>query len=70
MNAVDYLKARERMCSHFRYSKKCADCPLFCPYYGCASFEAIDPEDAVPIVEKWAKKNPEERRWLNEKRCC
>jgi len=57
MNAVDYLKEKERMCN----SLVC-NCPMSKKNNGkgmlCESFEKYYTEKAVEIVENWAKENP------------
>ena len=52
MKAVDYLKAKGRMTGNCHIL--CRDCPLD----DCNELEADYPEQAVEIVEKWAKENP------------
>ena len=52
MNAVDYLKAKGRMTGNCHIL--CRDCPLD----NCSKLEIDYPEQAVEIVEKWAKENP------------
>ena len=52
MKAVDYLKAKGRMTGNCHIL--CRDCPLD----NCNELEADYPEQAVEIVEKWAKENP------------
>ena len=56
MDAVEYVKQRERMCEHYVH---CGDCPVG-DYQGCASLHEIP--NLVPIVEKWAKEHPVKTR--------
>lgn len=49
MDAVEYVKQRERMCDYY---VNCGDCPAS-NYEGCSSLNEIP--NLVPIVEKWAK---------------
>ena len=60
MNAVDYLKVRGRMTDDCHIS--CEKCLLDNSNNGaeeqCVEFEYTHPEQAVEIVEKWAKENP------------
>ena len=56
MDAVEYVKQRERMCEHYVH---CGDCPVG-DYQGCASLYAIP--KMVPIVEQWAKEHPVKTR--------
>ena len=63
MNAVDYLKERERMTKgRCPISEKCCKCPFNHNNNGkqisCTQIEEKYPEQAVEIVEKWAKENP------------
>ena len=51
MDAVEYVKQRERMCNYY---VSCGDCPSG-DYHGCASLNEIP--NMVPIVEKWAKEH-------------
>ena len=52
MDAVEYVKQRERMCDYY---VNCGDCPAG-NYEGCASLHEIP--NLVPIVEQWAKEHP------------
>ena len=56
MDAVEYVKQRERMCDYY---VNCGDCPAG-NYDGCASLDEIP--NLVPIVEKWAKEHPVKTR--------
>ena len=56
MDAVEYVKQRERMCDYY---VNCGDCPVS-NYEGCASLNEIP--NMVPIVEKWAKEHPVKTR--------
>lgn len=56
MDAVEYVKQRERMCDYY---VNCGDCPV-CDYQGCSSLSEIP--NLVPIVEKWAKEHPVKTR--------
>ena len=51
MDAVEYVKQRDRMCDYY---VNCADCPAD-DYGGCDSLHEIP--NLVPIVEKWAKEH-------------
>ena len=52
MDAVEYVKQRERMCDYY---VNCGDCPAGnCEW--CASLNEIP--NMAPIVEKWAKAHP------------
>ena len=56
MDAVEYVKQRNRMCDYY---VNCGDCPAG-NYEGCASLNEIP--NLVPIVEKWAKAHPAKTR--------
>ena len=56
MDAVEYVKQRERMCDYY---VNCGDCPAR-NYEGCACLNEIP--NMVPIVEKWAKEHPVKTR--------
>ena len=56
MDAVEYVKQRERMCEHYVH---CGDCPVG-DYQGCTSLNEIP--NLVPIVEQWAKEHPVKTR--------
>ena len=60
MNAVDYLKAKDRMTKECRI--RCDECPLSKDINGkgidCMWLKRNYPEQAVEIVEKWAKEHP------------
>ena len=51
MDAVEYVKQRDRMCDYY---VNCGDCPAG-NYEGCSSLNEIP--RMVPIVEKWAKEH-------------
>ena len=56
MDAVEYVKQRERMCDYY---VNCGDCPAG-KYERCASLDEIP--NLVPIVEQWAKEHPVKTR--------
>ena len=56
MDAVEYVKQRNRMCDYY---VNCGDCPAG-NYEGCASLNEIP--NLVPIVEQWAKEHPVKTR--------
>ena len=56
MDAVEYVKQRDRMCDYY---VNCGDCPAG-NYEGCASLNEIS--NMVPIVEQWAKEHPVKTR--------
>lgn len=74
MDAVEFLKERERMCKSFMSKGPCYtnDCPMYSlraklqaegPYRVlCSSVLYKLPEQAVAIVEKWSKESPKRTR--------
>lgn len=58
MDALDFFKARKRMCE----AKNCNGCKLYHVQAGCCitpENEKIDAfEEAIAIVEQWAKEHP------------
>ena len=56
MDAVEYVKQRDRMCDYY---VNCGDCPAD-DYGECTSLNEIP--NLVPIVEKWAKAHPVKTR--------
>ncbi len=62
MEALEFLKARKRMCE----ATKCASCKLYPVQGGCClapEKEKIDAfEEAIAIVEQWAKEHPAKTR--------
>lgn len=54
MDAVEFIKAQNRMCSHYN---SCDGCPF--EEGGCGSYDmAKCPEEAVEKVEGWIKTHP------------
>ena len=53
MDAVEFIKARERMCNSYN---SCAECPL--RNEACTRFFGISVDKIVPAVEQWAKEHP------------
>ena len=51
MDAVEYVKQRERMCDYYSDCDKCPAKEII----GCANITKIS--QMVPIVEKWAKEH-------------
>lgn len=56
MDAVEYVKQRNRMCDYYT---NCGDCPAG-HHEGCASLSAIP--ELIPIVEQWTKEHPAKTR--------
>ena len=56
MDAVEYVKQRERMCDYY---VNCNDCPAS-DYQECGSLNGIT--KLVSIIEQWAKEHPVKTR--------
>lgn len=57
MEALKYLKEKERMCYK---QEDCTHCPLKTDDDNtCSILEETNPEEAVEIVEKWSAENPQ-----------
>ena len=60
MDAVKYLKEKQRMCEKYM---DCLDCPLdevkSKHHITCVMTEKTHSEEVVEIVEKWSAENPE-----------
>ena len=56
MDAVEYVKQRERMCNYYT---NCTECKAG-DYEGCSSLNGVF--KLVPIVEQWAKEHPVKTR--------
>ena len=56
MDAIDYVRQRERMCGYYGSCDKC----LANKVIGCATIAKIS--QMVPIVEQWAKEHPVKTR--------
>lgn len=60
MDAVEFLKTLCRMCN-----RECSECELgkrLGVLDTCALWQKANPEEAVAIVEKWAKEHPAKTR--------
>lgn len=60
MDAVKYLKDRERLCKNACACKECSFWKI--QKCRCEELEKSDPEKAVKFVEKWSKENPAKTR--------
>lgn len=58
MDAMEFIRERNRMCKHFR---RCAECPAHGVICGTIG-EVNDAERLVQIVEAWAKEHPRKTR--------
>lgn len=63
MDAVKYIKEKQRMCNSFTLCKGCeVDYMLKAMPGSCINFFCENPEKAVSIVEKWADEHPAKTR--------
>ncbi len=65
MEAIEYLRQRERMCKAEGMQPSAGGCPGECDldfYIACnmVSIESKNPAEAVEIVRRWAEANPVE----------
>ena len=61
MDAVEYLRQKNRMCKeHFRSKWACEACGMYNGIAGCAETQNNYPEKAVEIVRRWAEAHPAE----------
>lgn len=62
MDAIKYLKIKNRMTTGCTVNSDCLQCALYVdnnPYgEDCSVFEIQHPEEAVKMVEKWGKEHP------------
>ena len=58
MDAMEFIRERNRMCKHFR---RCAECPAFGVICGTIG-EVNDAERLVQIVEEWSAAHPVKTR--------
>lgn len=54
MDAVEFLKAKVRMCENIH----CEACGLHSGNIYCVTYCFVYPDEAVAAVEKWAKEHP------------
>ena len=68
MDAVEFLKEKERMCDKYKCSSDhtCSDCPCHSKRNGtnkiCISLRKTSPAKYVEIVEKWSADHPVKTR--------
>lgn len=60
MDAVEFLKGFKRMCEAYDKDGFCKNCPAY-EYNCCTNFNGQE-NDAVQIVEQWAKEHPVKTR--------
>lgn len=59
MDAVEFLKAKIRMCSNM---DNCTSCGLYKEHTDCDTRCFRHPDEAVAVVEKWAAEHPVKTR--------
>ena len=59
MDAVEFLKAKVRMCANM---DSCTSCGLYKEHTDCDTRCFTHPDEAVAAVEKWAKEHPVKTR--------
>nr|DAK92782.1 MAG TPA: hypothetical protein [Caudoviricetes sp.] len=59
MDAVKFLKEKQRMCKSF---ERCSKCVFAEQQYDCDDYALTCPEKSVSIVESWAKEHPAKTR--------
>ena len=64
MDAVEYLKARHRLCAYYiRNNGNCAECVMRSIDGNlCQQLENANPEKAVYTIEDWLKRHPPKTR--------
>lgn len=55
MDAVDFIKTRDRMCMHYH---GCNGCPIDQQNTLCEDYTVEHPEEVVEKVEEWIKTHP------------
>lgn len=60
MDAVKFIKERNRMCKSFDDGEGCMSCPVYKEGNRCTAI--LWKEEIIPIVEKWSKENPRKTR--------
>lgn len=58
MDAVEFIRERNRMCKHFRGCNQCPADGMICS----TIWEMNDAEKLVQVVEQWAKEHPYKTR--------
>lgn len=61
MDALEFLRERERMCRFYHHAGDCYQCPA--KDCECSALEGmVDDDNIVTIVEKWAAAHPRKTR--------
>ena len=56
MDALEFIRERNRMRKSFGYGEGCMSCPVYKKGNRCTA--VLWKEEIIPIVEKWSKENP------------
>ena len=60
MDALEFIRERNRMCKSFGDGEGCMSCPFYKEGNRCMAI--LWKEEIIPIVEKWSKENPRKTR--------
>lgn len=60
MNALKFVRERNRMCKYFGDGEGCMSCPVYKEGNHCMAI--LWKEEIIPIVEKWSKEHPYKTR--------
>ena len=61
MDAIKFIKERERMCRFYKHASDCYQCHA--KEYECSPLEVmVDDDNIVTIVEEWAAEHPRKTR--------
>ena len=60
MDALEFIRERNRMCKSFGNGEGCMSCPFYKEGNRCMAI--LWKEEIIPIVEKWSKENPRKTR--------
>lgn len=56
MDAIEFIRERNRMCKSFGYGEGCRSCPVYKKGNRCTA--VLWKEEIIPIVEKWSSEHP------------
>lgn len=60
MDAIEFIRERNRMCKSFDDGKGCMSCPFYKEGNLCTAI--LWKEEMIPIVEKWSTAHPRKTR--------
>lgn len=60
MDALEFIREKNRMCKSFGDGEGCMSCPVYKEGNRCTAI--LWKEEIIPIVEKWSKENPRKTR--------